>query len=535
MIWKRSFNQGNKWRYAQVNVNTDGNYRFVIEGVCGTSFYGDIAIDEISGNTGLCPASKTCDFENEDLCGFTNYTNAKFNWLRHKGSTATKGTGPSYDHTTFSENGYYMYIQSKYPRVENDNAVLMSPLYKYTTTSTKCIELWYHAYGYDVGTLNIYKLERAGLTGNTQLLYSISGNQGNEWHITQVNVRVAANKEFNILIEGVIGENWDYYFNNPDQGDIAIDDYELKETECQPLGSCDFEQDMCAWKNDEFDAKIEWVRHKGATPTSSTGPSVDHTLGTPFGTYIYFETSFPTKTNDTARLISPVFGSKTQRYIEFYYHMKGEGYSTLNLLKKDYKSLSKGSLLWTDANNYGDQWIYHCESLPVNASTTSFYKNYVLIFQAVRGISSYDDIALDDIKVVNGELCPPAESSCPFKCQLNNQCVPERSLCNFIKDCPDGEDELQCGYDNITFENEIYGKWNISYDGSFQWMLGSDGDNFNTGPPIDHTTLSTIGTYAYVYLNYDGFLEQNAQFTSPILKDASAICQMKFWYHIKGK
>ncbi len=94
--------------------------------------------------------------------------------------------------------------------------------------------------------MNVYKLERAGLTGNTQLLWSISGNQGNEWHITQVNFRVASGKEFNILIEGVISENWDWYdYYTSDLGDIAIDDYELKENECQPLGNCDFEEDTC--------------------------------------------------------------------------------------------------------------------------------------------------------------------------------------------------------------------------------------------------------------------------------------------------
>ena len=100
--------------------------------------------------------------------------------------------------------------------------------------------------GYDIGTLNIYKLERSGLTGNTQLLWSITGNQGNDWHVTQVNFRAASGKEFNILIEGVISENWDWYdYYTSDLGDIAIDDYELKETECQPLGNCDFEEDTC--------------------------------------------------------------------------------------------------------------------------------------------------------------------------------------------------------------------------------------------------------------------------------------------------
>jgi len=68
-------------------------------------------------------------------------------------------------------------------------------------------------------------------------LYSISGNQGPEWHITQINLIAAANKDFNILIEGIVGSSY--------RSDISIDDYQFKERECEPLGDCDFEQDTC--------------------------------------------------------------------------------------------------------------------------------------------------------------------------------------------------------------------------------------------------------------------------------------------------
>lgn len=43
-----------------------------------------------------------------------------------------------------------MYIKSSSPRVERDNAILMSPTYKYPINSQKCVEFWYHAYGKNV-------------------------------------------------------------------------------------------------------------------------------------------------------------------------------------------------------------------------------------------------------------------------------------------------------------------------------------------------------------------------------------------------
>lgn len=64
----------------------------------GNSFTGDIAIDDITSNIGNCPPTSYCDFETEDICGFTNYTLATFTWTRNRGPTFTDGTGPSYDH-----------------------------------------------------------------------------------------------------------------------------------------------------------------------------------------------------------------------------------------------------------------------------------------------------------------------------------------------------------------------------------------------------------------------------------------------------
>jgi hypothetical protein len=66
-------------------------------------------------------------------------------------------------------------------KVKDDNAILMSPTYRYSTASVKCVEFWYHAYGDGIGKLNVYKLEKGGVSGNLQLIYSISGDQEDEW------------------------------------------------------------------------------------------------------------------------------------------------------------------------------------------------------------------------------------------------------------------------------------------------------------------------------------------------------------------
>lgn len=46
-------------------------------------------------------AQKKCDFETEDLCGWTHDSNHDFDWRRHNFATPSGhvGTGPSYDHS----------------------------------------------------------------------------------------------------------------------------------------------------------------------------------------------------------------------------------------------------------------------------------------------------------------------------------------------------------------------------------------------------------------------------------------------------
>ena len=52
-------------------------------------------------------------------------------------------------------------------------------------------------------------------------------------------------------------------------------------------GACSFEDGWCEWFDVVGEDHFNWTRHKGATPTAGTGPSVDHTLGTSEGNLRY--------------------------------------------------------------------------------------------------------------------------------------------------------------------------------------------------------------------------------------------------------
>ena len=73
----------------------------LFEGVRGTSYTGDIAIDDFKLMDGPCNQAGYCDFEKDDRCTWTNDKREdNFDWLVGSGSTPSAFTGPAVDHTT---------------------------------------------------------------------------------------------------------------------------------------------------------------------------------------------------------------------------------------------------------------------------------------------------------------------------------------------------------------------------------------------------------------------------------------------------
>lgn len=73
--------------------------------------------------------------------------------------------------------GYYMYIETSSPRKPYDKARLESEEFQPTGSSGRCLKFWYHMYGSDIGTLNIW-MSSNGTSGQ---IWSLSGDQGNKW------------------------------------------------------------------------------------------------------------------------------------------------------------------------------------------------------------------------------------------------------------------------------------------------------------------------------------------------------------------
>ncbi|KAH3880088.1 MAM and LDL-receptor class A domain-containing protein 1-like [Dreissena polymorpha] len=97
-------------------------------------------------------------------------------WIVFNGSTNTVDTGPSSDHTFGNSTGKFLYLESSAPSKECDKAWYQSGIIQPGFYAPVCVQFWYHMYGADIGSLNIYIATGSQLPG--KLLWTVSGNQG---------------------------------------------------------------------------------------------------------------------------------------------------------------------------------------------------------------------------------------------------------------------------------------------------------------------------------------------------------------------
>ncbi|XP_030853872.1 MAM and LDL-receptor class A domain-containing protein 1-like, partial [Strongylocentrotus purpuratus] len=175
VLWTQSGALSRNWFQAQIDFIPTADFKFVFEGVTGADYESDIALDDIYITTGACGGSICgCDFD-LDLCTFTQATTDDIDWTRLAGNTPSTNTGPENDHTIGTAAGFYIYTEAS--NLFNKVAVLESELIL-ASSGRLCADFWYHMWGADIGTLNIYVK-----TGTTlgQVLWTQSGALSRNW------------------------------------------------------------------------------------------------------------------------------------------------------------------------------------------------------------------------------------------------------------------------------------------------------------------------------------------------------------------
>ncbi|XP_035761945.1 zonadhesin [Neolamprologus brichardi] len=161
-LWSMMDNQGPEWHLGRADVKVSGPFQIIIEGIRGSNYQSDVAIDDISVHFGSCsgsfpalgsgtkPSTTTtemlplhqicnldCNFDS-NLCSWNQMITDAFDWTWQRGSTPTLMTGPSADHTG---DGHYLYIEANSASY-GDTARLISS--ECSDSGPQCLQFWYH-------------------------------------------------------------------------------------------------------------------------------------------------------------------------------------------------------------------------------------------------------------------------------------------------------------------------------------------------------------------------------------------------------
>ena len=150
-----------------------------------------------------------------NLGAFNQSTTDQMNWTQDNLGTSSVNTGPSDD---ISGGGYYMYTETS--GFNNLTAILYTECVDISQLTNPCMTFYYHMYGATMGSLV--------LRVNMDTLWSMSGDQGNQWTQTQISLSAYTG---NVLIEfvGLTGTSF--------TSDMAIDNVAVDE--CGSSGCTD--------------------------------------------------------------------------------------------------------------------------------------------------------------------------------------------------------------------------------------------------------------------------------------------------------
>jgi PKD repeat protein len=178
------------------------------------------------------------------------------------------------------------------------------------------------------------------------------------------------------------------------------------QTICSTAGDC--ESIVCSLTSGLLNADnlvfddIDWRVNNGSTPSQSTGPSVDNTLGTTAGKYVYLEAT--TCFNKTGDLYIACIDLTTavNPVLEFYHHRLGDATGPLTV--EIYYDGVWLELIPPITGATGNNWEKY------EAGLMQYTGNIIALrFRGATSGSWQGDIALDDISIIEYSQLPVAD------------------------------------------------------------------------------------------------------------------------------
>ncbi|XP_059098600.1 MAM and LDL-receptor class A domain-containing protein 1-like [Tigriopus californicus] len=515
------------------------------------------------------PLQQNFEFSFEESI-FANDPDNDFQWDILQPQVLPKGTMPSFDHTTGTQNGHYLAPKDvQQLEAKSKGSIHSVPL----EANQKCTVRFYaHMLGSDIGQLTIYHRYEDGTL--FEYVPDLNGEDNvNEWTFQVVKFDVQSPFQFvlqymmlqegksNIAIDDISFTNDCKIYNGPWNGGGSCDGDQFTCTHSRqcipkydvcnfrpdcgptdlsdeagcPLDFCTFDDETtCGWRVHSDGSEIGWELATGAEETDSSAPKpdVDVTEGSEEGVYVWAKPSDEVSGGLQSHLYTSQFGELApQCKLVFFYWMNGTDLGTLSVTIQN--NLNQ-VLIWMESGNHGPLWreqiifIGHKAffSLSINVERGDAYGGSM----AIDGISFADCRPEDPLPP--GQECPRPETD--FRCQNLEQCLAEELVCDFAEDCMDGSDERYdtcVGYKNrCDFEVDLC-DWTNDKDDDLDWTLvKASGNPIRAGPDVDHTSMMAGGQYLFADINSPDESGGKARLSSKVFQSGRRKCMLRFFY-----
>ena len=160
---------------------------------------------------------------------------------------------------------------------------------------------------------------------------------------------------------------------------------------------CTFDQGTC---NFFSSSDNPWIRYSGPSPSSSSGPSSDHTTGA--GYYMFVNSSFPNIPSKGPFELETTSDNLHASSVFFWYNMYGQSMGSLAL--QAYSNASGWVEQWNRTGNQGEDW----QMAAINFSCMVASK---VKFVACTGSDCAGDIAVDDVHITRITMPAPTTTA----------------------------------------------------------------------------------------------------------------------------
>ncbi|XP_035221345.1 MAM and LDL-receptor class A domain-containing protein 2-like [Stegodyphus dumicola] len=315
-------------------------------------------------------------------------------------------------------------------------------------------------------------------------------------------------------------------------------------------GRCDFDDNnYCSWKRTS-ESDYAWQITKSNYDGTFNKIFVlrDHTKNSKNGKFLYFSNEYRAKGN-TAHLSSLVMETKDDTCkLRFFYTYGTHFNSTKYDQIKDIGSLTvyvKTDLVrpWEPVFVVREPPGQYYEKAII--SLKDIRDPFEIVIESKIGTKSWlGGWAVDDISFTTGcaesektlpiirvEPTPTPVESCnedEFFCISDQICINIEKICDFVPDCSDSSDESKCGTCTFDDDSNPTCGWYDARAGKWIRTTGVQGTN---GLIYD---VSGSGYYMYVAKERTGAISSQAMLRSVDFHQASAACEIKFFYYMSG-